>query len=131
MIELIPPAEEVADLLVEMTRAPWPTSEEDRLRYFQPLGLHDLEHRSVPEQDRDARMSRDHRPREILMSDQTPEQTEDDEQGTPAGAEEYGSLTVEDNPDGTVDPAHLAGTANESDEEVVYQPTYSEKDLDD
>jgi hypothetical protein len=65
------------------------------------------------------------------MSDQTPEQTEDDEQGTPAGAEEYGSLTVEDNPDGTVDPAHLAGTANESDEEVVYQPTYSEKDLDD
>jgi hypothetical protein len=64
------------------------------------------------------------------MSDQTPEQTED-EQGTPTGADEYGSLTVEDNPDGTVDPADLAGTANESDDDVAYQPKYSEKDLDD
>ena len=65
------------------------------------------------------------------MSDETPEQTEDDQQSTPRGADEYGSLTVEDNPEGTVDPADLAGTANESDDEVVYQPKHSEKDLDD
>jgi hypothetical protein len=49
-----------------------------------------------------------------VMSDQTPdEQTESDEQSTSTGAEEYGSLTVEDNPDGTVFPADLAGTADE------------------
>jgi hypothetical protein len=64
------------------------------------------------------------------MSEQTPEQTEDDEQSTPPSAEEYGSLTVEDNPEGTVNPADLAGTASESDDEVVYQPEHSEKDLD-
>jgi hypothetical protein len=44
-------------------------------------------------------------------------------------AEEYGTLSVEDNPDGTVDPADLADTADESDAEVVYQPEHSEKDL--
>jgi hypothetical protein len=64
------------------------------------------------------------------MSDETPEQTEDDQQSTPRGADEYGSLTVEDNPEGTVDPADLAGTAKESDDDVVYQPKHSEKDLD-
>jgi hypothetical protein len=64
------------------------------------------------------------------MSDQPREQTENDEQTTPTDAEEYGSLSVEDNPEGTVDPADLAGTANESDDEVVYQPKYSEKDVD-
>jgi hypothetical protein len=64
------------------------------------------------------------------MSDQTPEQTENDEQSTPMSADEYGSLSVEDNPDGTVEPADLAGTADESDAEVVYQPEHSEKDLD-
>ena len=64
------------------------------------------------------------------MSDQPREQTENDEQTTPTDAEEYGSLTVEDDPEGTVDPADLAGTANESDDEVVYQPKYSEKDVD-
>jgi hypothetical protein len=48
------------------------------------------------------------------MSDQTPdEQTESDERSTSSGGEEYGSLTVEDNPDGTVFPADLAGTADE------------------
>ena len=46
------------------------------------------------------------------MSDQTPEETENDEQSTPNRADEYGSLTVEDNPDGTVDPGDLAGTAD-------------------
>jgi hypothetical protein len=64
------------------------------------------------------------------MSDQTPEQTENDEQSTPTGADEYGSLSIEDNPDGTVDPGDLAGTAKESDDDVVYQPEHSEKDLD-
>jgi hypothetical protein len=52
------------------------------------------------------------------MSDQTPEQTENDEQSTPTSADEYGSLTVENNPDGTVDPTDLAGTAEESDDEM-------------
>jgi hypothetical protein len=42
-------------------------------------------------------------------------------------ADEYGSLTVEDEP-GTVDPADLAGTANSSDAEVGYEPEYSEAD---
>ena len=36
----------------------------------------------------------------------------------PTDPEEYGSLTVEDNPEGTTDPAELAGTAGESDEDV-------------
>ncbi|HEY5822027.1 MAG TPA: hypothetical protein VIT20_08625 [Propionibacteriaceae bacterium] len=31
---------------------------------------------------------------------------------------EYGSLTVEDDPDGTVDPSELAGTADDDDEDV-------------
>ncbi|MFZ1118563.1 MAG: hypothetical protein WAN44_22345 [Propionibacteriaceae bacterium] len=65
------------------------------------------------------------------MSDQTPEQPEDDQQSTPRGPDEYGSLTVEDNPEGTVDPADLASTAKESDDDVVYQPKHSEKDLED
>ena len=65
------------------------------------------------------------------MSDQTPEETEKDEQITSTGADEYGSLTVEDNPDGTVYPSDLAGTADESDDTVVYQPEYSEEDIDD
>ena len=65
------------------------------------------------------------------MSDQTPEETENDEQITPTGADDYGSLTVEDNPDGTVYPGDLAGTADESDDKVVYQPEYSERDIDD
>jgi hypothetical protein len=41
-------------------------------------------------------MSRDRRPEGDLTSDQTPEQTENDEQSTPTSADEYGSLTVED-----------------------------------
>jgi hypothetical protein len=42
-------------------------------------------------------------------------------------AEEYGSLTVEDEP-GTVDPAGLAGTASPSDEQVGYEPEFSAHD---
>jgi hypothetical protein len=52
------------------------------------------------------------------MSDQTPERIPDEEEGTPTSAEEYGSLSVEDDPEGTVDPADLAGTADESDDQV-------------
>ena len=32
--------------------------------------------------------------------------------------DEYGSLSVEDDPEGTVDPADLAGGADETDEDV-------------
>jgi hypothetical protein len=54
------------------------------------------------------------------MSDTTPEDAAPDQ---PSGesdlsAEEYGSLTVEDDPDGTVDPADLANTADESDHDL-------------
>ena len=41
-----------------------------------------------------------------------------DTTGEPTDPEEYGSLTVEDDPEGTTDPAELAGTADESDEDV-------------
>jgi hypothetical protein len=33
-------------------------------------------------------------------------------------AEEYGSLSIEDDPEGTVDPSELAGTATEDDQDV-------------
>jgi hypothetical protein len=54
------------------------------------------------------------------MSDTTPE---DAAPNQPPGdsdlsAEEYGSLTIEDDPDGTVDPAELANTADESDHDL-------------
>lgn len=42
MSELNPPPAEVADLLIQMTRRDWPTSEEYRCRYFDSLGLRDL-----------------------------------------------------------------------------------------
>jgi hypothetical protein len=40
------------------------------------------------------------------------------EERQPAGQQGYGSLTVEDDPTGTEDPADLAGTANSGDEQV-------------
>jgi hypothetical protein len=43
---------------------------------------------------------------------------EGDDTGAPTEPEEYGSLSVEDDPGGTVDPAELADTASESDEDV-------------
>ncbi len=57
------------------------------------------------------------------MSEPTtdPDQTPDD----------LGSLTVEDDPDGTVDPAELAGGADDDDAESDLQPTHSETDLED
>jgi hypothetical protein len=49
----------------------------------------------------------------------------DDDQADDAGTggdmtdpDEYGSLSVEDDPDGTVDPGELAGGADETDEDV-------------
>jgi hypothetical protein len=42
----------------------------------------------------------------------------DDPTGEVSDTEDYGSLTVEDDPSGTTDPAELAGTADESDEDV-------------
>ena len=38
--------------------------------------------------------------------------------GAPTEPEEYGSLSVEDDPTGTIDPAELADTASASDEDV-------------
>ena len=39
--------------------------------------------------------------------------------------EEYGTLTVEDEGGETVDPADLAGTASEDDQEIGYSPEHS------
>ncbi len=48
----------------------------------------------------------------------TPDNTDDVSNPNVDNAEDFGTLTVEDDPDGTTDPADLAGTANESDEDV-------------
>ena len=56
---------------------------------------------------------------EPTAPDHADEPTEDTELST----EEYGSLTVEDDPEGTVDPADLAGTADESDHDIPDQHT--------
>jgi hypothetical protein len=47
-----------------------------------------------------------------------PQPTEGDDTGAPTEPNDFGSLTVEDDPSGTVDPAELADTASESDEDV-------------
>jgi hypothetical protein len=66
------------------------------------------------------------------MSEQTPHRN--DRAETPKGEagstdpDDYGSLTVEDEPVGTVDPADLAGTARPDDADVGYQPEWSEAD---
>lgn len=50
--------------------------------------------------------------------------TEDDQPqrldapGEDLGPEEYGSLSIEDDPEGTVDPGELAGGASEDDADV-------------
>ena len=49
MTELTPPPADVADLMIQMTRLDWPTTEADRLRYFDTLGLHDEE--TLPPRD--------------------------------------------------------------------------------
>jgi hypothetical protein len=43
--------------------------------------------------------------------------TDDDVQSV-SDPDEYGSLSVEDDPEGTVDPGELAGTADTDDEDV-------------
>ncbi len=58
------------------------------------------------------------------MSNESKTPNPDDDSLT---AEEFGSLTVEDEP-GTVDPADLAGTASDDDDEVGYEPAFSEAD---
>ncbi len=60
------------------------------------------------------------------MSEPTP-----DRDATPDDGEDLGSLTVEDDPDGTVDPGELAGGADESDTDSDLSPTHSEEDLED
>lgn len=52
-----------------------------------------------------------------MSTPETEEPTGDDVQPV-TDPDEFGSLTVEDDPEGTVDPAELAGTAGESDEDV-------------
>jgi hypothetical protein len=42
----------------------------------------------------------------------------ENEPGDMNDPEQYGGLSVEDDPQGTVDPADVAGTADESDEDV-------------
>jgi len=54
----------------------------------------------------------------VPAEDAAPEGTDpapDEDMSDPA---EYGSLSVEDDPDGTVDPGELAGGADETDEDV-------------
>ena len=50
-----------------------------------------------------------------VPADETAEAQEAVSEGGDAG---LGNLTVEDDPQGTVDPAELAGTASEQDEDV-------------
>ena len=45
--------------------------------------------------------------------------------------DDYGSMSVEDEPGGTVDPGDLAGTAECDDAEVGYQPESSQADGED
>ena len=45
-------------------------------------------------------------------------QPEGDDTGAPTEPQDFGSLTVEDDPSGTIDPAEIADTASESDEDV-------------
>jgi hypothetical protein len=63
-------------------------------------------------------------PVEPSTDDTTTSQTGTSQTGT--SQEGYGSLSVEDDPGGTVDPADLAGTAKPDDEPVGYQPSASE-----
>ncbi len=46
------------------------------------------------------------------------------------GDEEYGNLSVEDDAEGTVNPAELAGTASTDDDAVGYEPEFTEGDVD-
>ncbi len=54
------------------------------------------------------------------MSDETyePNPPGESQSGDMNDPGDYGGLSVEDDPQGTVDPAEVAGTADESDEDV-------------
>jgi hypothetical protein len=54
------------------------------------------------------------------MSNETydPNPSGENQAGDMNDPEQYGGLSVEDDPQGTVDPADVAGTADESDEDV-------------
>lgn len=49
MTQLNPPPKQIVDLLVEMTRLDWPTTEVERQNYFDRLHLRDLD--TVPHRD--------------------------------------------------------------------------------
>ena len=60
------------------------------------------------------------------MSESTPEAEGGDPTAGELSTEEYGGLSIEDDPTGTVDPSDLSGTAESSDDEVVYAPEHHE-----
>jgi hypothetical protein len=60
------------------------------------------------------------------MAEPDPDRTD-----VPDDGEDLGSLTIEDDPDGTVDPAEMAGGAEESDADRELRPSHSEDDLED
>jgi hypothetical protein len=65
------------------------------------------------------------------MSEQSRAQSESDEashEESLVEQENYGGLSVEDDPDGTEDPADLAGSTTPDDAKVGYQPSASEAD---
>ena len=59
------------------------------------------------------------------MSEPTSQESAPDQatDGGDLSADEYGSLSVEDDPEGTVDPGDLAGTADESDHDLPDRDT--------
>jgi len=54
----------------------------------------------------------------VPAEDAVPEGVEPGGTGDMTDPDEYGGLSVEDDPDGTVDPGELAGGADETDEDV-------------
>ena len=48
----------------------------------------------------------------------------------PLKQQSSGSLSVEDDPEGTTDPAELAGTSGPDDTQPAYRPSISEADTD-
>jgi hypothetical protein len=62
------------------------------------------------------------------MSDPSVPDHPSDESQTDLSTEEYGSLSVEDDPDGTVDPADLAGTADSDDHDLPDPGTRPDED---
>ena len=49
---------------------------------------------------------------------------------SPDDSADYGSLSPEDDPDGTVEPGDLAGTAGPGDADVDYRPQSTQADPD-